>query len=444
MKVEKSKNRGITLIALVITIIVLLILAGVSIATLTGENGILTRANDAKEKNQIGEEKEAIGLAYNGVMTENKGEGVTASQLQDELRNNGYNAKAVDNGDGTITITFGEPSNRPYTIDSNGNIKEAKLPITLEQAKNDDMLNNKEENSTVIVTDGIVTIPAGFKVAQDSGSTINEGIVIEDIKENQFVWVPVEYERQEDGTDNFNEIFVRRAGYYNNSPQILTEDFGEANATGNNTNAEVTESATTQRETKLMYASVKKNGGFYIGRYETGKDKESTVIKKGAPIYNYITWSKNNKMNEEDTVEGAEDNQNGAVELARNFSKENEYTTVTSTLCYGVQWDTTLNWIGSSYIGYEKNSDGYGWYNNNYQTGNPEHNTGIDITNKTNKLKNIYDLAGNVYEWTMESYGDYARVIRGGAYTDSGSNSPVSIRGIGGDLISKFPDIIDY
>ncbi len=62
MKVEKSKNRGITLIALVITIIVLLILAGVSIATLTGENGILTRANDAKERTEKANVKESIEL----------------------------------------------------------------------------------------------------------------------------------------------------------------------------------------------------------------------------------------------------------------------------------------------------------------------------------------------------------------------------------------------
>ena len=119
MKVEKSKksSKGITLIALVITIIVLLILAGVSIATLTGENGILTRAGDAKTNTEIAEEKEAIGLAYNGVMAENRGDGVNAEDLEGELISNGYKATAS----GNIKVYF-EDSKRWYKIDSNGNI----------------------------------------------------------------------------------------------------------------------------------------------------------------------------------------------------------------------------------------------------------------------------------------------------------------------------------
>ena len=120
MKVEKSKNRGITLIALVITIIVLLILAGVSIATLTGENGILTRAQDAKINTEIAEEKEAIGLAYNGVMAENKGNGVSSGELEIELHNNGR-TDAHATGENPITVTF--DSGRSYTVDNNGNIE---------------------------------------------------------------------------------------------------------------------------------------------------------------------------------------------------------------------------------------------------------------------------------------------------------------------------------
>ena len=74
LKAKKSNkqklmtNKGITLIALVITIIVLLILAGVSIATLTGQNGILTQANTAKTHTEIGKEKEEISIAYSGAM----------------------------------------------------------------------------------------------------------------------------------------------------------------------------------------------------------------------------------------------------------------------------------------------------------------------------------------------------------------------------------------
>ena len=113
-----NKQKGITLIALVITIIVLLILAGVTIATLTGNNGILTRANDAKTQTEIEEEKEAIGLGYNGVMAENRGEGVTADELKTEMQKNGYEVETS----GNIKVYF-KDSQRWYQVDGNGNIK---------------------------------------------------------------------------------------------------------------------------------------------------------------------------------------------------------------------------------------------------------------------------------------------------------------------------------
>ena len=81
----KKSSKGITLIALVITIIVLLILAAVSIATLTGENGILTRAQDAKEQTIIGREKEQVELAYSSASANKLGENVTSGELQEEL-----------------------------------------------------------------------------------------------------------------------------------------------------------------------------------------------------------------------------------------------------------------------------------------------------------------------------------------------------------------------
>ena len=198
MKQKTRKIEGITLIALVITIIVLLILAGVSIAMLTGQNGILTQAQNASKQTDIGEEKEAIGLAYNGVRAENKGEAVTADKLQAELRGNGYtNATAVGNADGTITVTF--ETGNTYTIGTNGEISgpttgEITTPtgeITIDNAKDESMLE-KKENSTVKVSDGTFTLPGGFKVAQDSGETVEEGIVIVDANGNEFVWVPAE------------------------------------------------------------------------------------------------------------------------------------------------------------------------------------------------------------------------------------------------------------
>ena len=119
-----KKNNGITLIALVITIIVLLILAGVSIATLTGNNGLITKANEAKSANDAGAEKEQIELAYNAARIKalTKEDGiVTTTNLNDELIANGVTGASVT-GSATLEVTM--PSGNVYTIDSNGKIAE--------------------------------------------------------------------------------------------------------------------------------------------------------------------------------------------------------------------------------------------------------------------------------------------------------------------------------
>ena len=221
--------------------------------------------------------------------------------------------------------------------------------------------------------------------------------------------------------ENFETGFVRREGYSNGSQETDLSKCGEANAEG--INDKITESKTTQAEAQAMYDSVYRNKGFYIGRYEAGKDNSgNVVVQKGAAVYNNIKRSANGSMQETTGTTG------GAVELARNFDTANNYTTVTSTLCYGVQWDRTLSWIDPEYTGFAKNSEEMGWYGNNYEEGNADHKTGIDTEGNTNSPKNIYDLAGNVYEWTMESYLTYSRTLRGSFYNLSGSGHPASDR----------------
>lgn len=127
--VKSLKNKkGITLIALVITIIVLLILAGVSIATLTGENGILTKVSDSKAENKKGEERDQITLAYNAARTEKLSKGdsgkITKEELKNELKYNGItiaNSKISQNEVGTITVEM--PSGNKYTATQDGVIK---------------------------------------------------------------------------------------------------------------------------------------------------------------------------------------------------------------------------------------------------------------------------------------------------------------------------------
>ena len=423
LKELRKSSRGITLIALVITIIVLLILAAVSIATLTGQNGILTRANDAAEETgrKTAEEKVAVevlgsygkdgNIDYDLLNKNLKNvEGLTSGLPIDKLPAtvvvDGYNVEIDEDG----SVVVGDKDNNP-----------PESTITIDEAKEESMLDNKED-SKVKVDDGTVTVPAGFQIAQDSGNTIEEGIVIEDIKSNQFVWVPVSQE-------NFETEFLRRAGYKSGSLQSMTS-YGEANGEGINvkidgTETGVEESDTTVQEAQDMYDSVYRNEGFYIGRYEAGKDGSgNVVVKKGADVYNNIPWSANG-----DNMQETNGTTGGAIELARNFDTANNYTTVTSTLCYGVQWDRTLSWIDPEYTGFAKNSEGMGWYGNNYEEGNADNKTGIDTEGNTNSPKNIYDLAGNVFEWTMESFYTYGRVSRGGFYNNSVSTYPASVRG---------------
>ena len=121
-----KKKEGITLIALVITVIVLLILAAISITMLMGDNSILKRAVDAKNETEKGQEKEIIKLAYNSALAKKLGNGysatVTGSELNDEL--NSLEASAT--GDNPIIVRF-EKSGRAYTIDNRGNVKEKQI-----------------------------------------------------------------------------------------------------------------------------------------------------------------------------------------------------------------------------------------------------------------------------------------------------------------------------
>ena len=416
---EKLKGRnGITLIALVITIIVLLILAGVTIASITGENGILSKATNARDNN-------AKVSAEERVKTEVLGSYGSDGKLSlDDLNKNLTNIEGLKyNGD--VISSSNKIKSLPATVNVDGyNILISEEDIetikTIEEAKSKDMLT-KNEDTPITVDNKIVKIPAGFKVADDSGNTIDEGIVIEDSEKNQFVWVPVSKE-------NFATEFVRREGYYDGGNlENVISDCGEANAKGEN--KKFTETETTQKEAIKMYASVKRNEGFYIARYEAGKEGENVVSKKGVDVYNEIPWSSTKAMQESETATTG-----GAVELSRNFAKENNYKTVQSTLIYGVQWDAVMNWMkdieNSSATSTDKkyiiDSTGMGWYSG--VLGNSEHKTGIDLNGGKNQVKKIYDLAGNVYEWTMESYDTNFRVPRGGYYGYAGSYGPASYR----------------
>ena len=134
MKRKLKNNKGITLIALVVTIVVLLILAGVSISMLTGENGIITQAQQSKLQTEIGKEKEYITLSVSALKGDKMSRGdtseITSSELQTEM--NKYTDEATVTGSGTLTVTY--ESGRSYEVDQDGNI-EQKEELTPEEAK---------------------------------------------------------------------------------------------------------------------------------------------------------------------------------------------------------------------------------------------------------------------------------------------------------------------
>ena len=374
----KKDIKGITLIALVVTIIALLILAGIALNLTIGENGLFTRAQNAANTWQLAEQNEQNAMnSLASWMDSVTGGGSTETQKVDGV---------------PIPAGF-------YYV---GGSKETGLVIS----------DAKKDAGTF------------------SESTKNNPVPADRLEGNQFVWIPVDNSSEE----NFNAVFQRQLGYFegNIDSENPLSVYGEADSTG--VNSQVTETATTQAEAKAMYDSVYKNGGFYVGRFEVGKDKDGTVvIKKGTednPVnpYNNIPWSANgDNMQETDGTTG------GAVELSRNFDTENDYTSVNSTLIYGVQWDAIMNFIDPNFI-------------TNATIGNPKCDTNSFVRNSTDKgyfnqsspticgssdsyrVNNIYDLAGNVCEWTMESFYSDARVIRGGSYDYSGSFYPASSR----------------
>lgn len=119
-------------------------------------------------------------------------------------------------------------------------------------------------------------------------------------------------------------------------------------------------------------------------------------------MWNNIKWGGTYQDKASDGLVG-NDKANGAVKLARSMYDGNIETTVKSTLCYGVQWDVALQFIDPTYTEYAKDSTGKGNY-----TGNIDVTGSQEIYNK----KNIYDMGGNLEEWTMEAFDTEFRVVR--------------------------------
>ena len=365
----------------ILNIIVLLILAGIAISLTIGNNGIFSRAQTAANTWRNAETNEQLAM------------GDVEDWIDDYMNGNGGNQ-----GGGTV--------------DGNYN-----TGTTVEEAKNQ---NKPFENDTTI-TDSCspansIRVPAGFKIAQDSATAVEDGIVIEDKDGNQFVWIPAK-------TGTGATINLSAGG-------TAVIKYKRTAFRGEDITIRYSETMPSDEE-----ASVNAWGGYYIGRFEAG-DKESTeaktmrasgasrentvTIKKGQAPYNDITFAK-------------------LKSLAEAMDTTQAYTTATTKLVSSYAWDTAINFIQIKNSDYGTNSPEGNYLNTTFEytdiTGRLQtkfnNESALIPTGQTAAVSNIYDMGGNLREYTTEvlSYSNYRYVGRGGSYDDENyDNIPAGSR----------------
>ena len=408
-----KKNKGITLVALVVTIVVLLILAGVSINLVLGNNGIIAKAKEAQRESAEASQNDLKGM--NGLVSEMEG----ALAGNGSTGSGSGNGGAGGSGAGTKVPEAATAETAPYFPDNTFTKKEG---------------------------------------------TIDTGLVIRDASGNEYVWVVVPRTTAVYATTGLGKTTFSDADYTSIEKDLkeYTKTYrGGTSFTDTWYADDKNEGWLSETEYKTlknsMLKSVYENGGFYVGRYEAGIDTttgtnrtsiESQVdgkypVPTTAPVtkadaypYTYVTRTQ-----------------------AQNLASNVNSGTKTSSLMFGVQWDLVLAFmhnkgnIADSTL--TSNSTTIGNYKNNLWTiknANAKYSTdyGRTFTACPNPFKkdadskillttgadssfsvqNIYDIAGNVYEWTLEKTdrGSLPCAQRGGDFYDTGSGSPAAKR----------------
>ena len=318
----------------------------------------------------------------------------------------------------TITLpteTVGTYYLHVLTIDNAGNKKEVISSVVTIKAREWDLSKvNKVESA-----DGVtVPVPKGYVASSvASENTVKDGFVIYEGEEavtdtnvatarttrNQFVWVPVENPSEMYGTDangkkwgklyDFSGGTMRPTSWIESGgiiTSVSTLSYHEPDVIDGDSTNGIT---LTQLETEFnnMIDSVKTYGGFYIGRYETGNlsKAEAVVVKNNSDIGNQTWYTMYNKS------KGIAANSN-----------------VTTSIIWGCQWDATLGWMYNSGDSAKKKYTYDGTGKGNCGSGQPIPTGSVEAY----AVNNIYDMAGNIYDWTMESNGGNSRVFRGGFY----------------------------
>ena len=386
-----KKQTGITLIALVITIIVLLILAGVSIAMLTGNNGILTQAKLAKENTALAKEDEENKLAKNNEYINEQIGKVVPGKVVAKTEKDNYS-------DGTDTATVPEG----FTVDETENTISKGLVVHGPDKANDD---NGSEFVWVPVSN--INSMAQCSTAGGSCNLQLDGDTLKCTTHNSTDIVGKLY-----ATEKYKNSIDDTANTTYSADSELREPAIVKNYDNDSSKNTIgLQLSDMQRDYRNMAAKVAKYGGFYVGRYETslsdaransagtnGKAQSKPgVIPTSAENSATSSWYGLYKIQDK-TYTG----KNGSVE---------------SSMIWGSQYDAMLNWAktGNDIDKITNTSLGNNSSGSVKTTGNSSYST--------DSINNIRDLGGNLREWTLEAYGANSRVNRGGGYYSTFSPS---------------------
>jgi len=381
------KSNGISLIVLVITIIVIIILAGAVILSLSNNNSI-SKASEAKFKSNASEYKSELTLFKSNKYMEN-------STFQSSTLNavvwNGLEANIT----GTVkeyikSITAEDGAN--FAIQSGKLVYvgtdtiQQNLIVEIGIAKGIGLGINVIASVNSTVNAGVAAysnpiIPKGFKAINTTTSwptDWDKGLVIEDVIGNQFVWVPVY-----GTTVPYAKWCTKNISYTTTTDDTLPTGI----------------TSETDQITKY--------GGFYIARYEAGNAAATLVSKKNATVWNNINYT-NSKLKAESMYNTAE---------------------VKSGLVTGRQGDTTLKWLENSGKNVTTDSRSWGNFSDSISPANVSGYGFMQVTGFSEnwKANNIYDLAGNTWEWRNEMLGSQ-RIDSGTCFQESGSSYPVAFR----------------
>ena len=374
-----THKRGISLIVLIVTIIVIIILAAAVILTITKNNPV-SSAKEATFKEDMANIQDELSMY------------ISKKYTDDPLS---FEKSSVNlSGDSMVTEL---PSTKKYkdkvsVVEGNLVLNNKKVNLDEKKWFNEvigNTSNVKEEwQDTISEVKYGVPIPKGFTYKEGTKDT---GLVIQDGNKNEFVWVP-----------------ATESSY---AKDTSFPSLNNVNPTGDDTLPNGITDET---------ADVVKYGGFYIGRYEAGipEGDTSTSNKTGIPVSKprVTVWTDINYTNSKASAEGM---------ISTDY--------VQTGLITGKAWDTTCHWIEGNLSSINASasltdSRYYGNHGNSLAPANE--NSGTKRTagfNENWKVKNIYDLAGNVWEWTSEAYSSRF-IYRGGRYGNDGSDYPVSYR----------------